>query len=232
MVNEIINKIYETIENPEKWNTVLKEISEYCLGVSGGGASIIPLEDNLEKYRFGSNDDKNADNLYYNEWRGRAPLRNIINENKNSDLYYADDSFLTDEEIDFNPFYQDFLKTFGVRRLSNIVFKTGKGKIFVFSIQSPLGFNNLEREKIKLKMISIVSSIKLALDLSFGFDLIKKTNNLFVDYLENQNYILFSLDKENKIIQKETNIDNYEKCGIIIKNNSIDFKSTENRKKI
>lgn len=231
MIGKIINRIYETIEKPEEWNNLLKEISVYCLGIHDGGASIIPVEDGFEKYIFGSSDNKEAYIMYYNEWKNKSPLKNIIDENKNKNLYYVDDSFLSNKEIDFNPFYQDFLNKFGVRRVSNIIFKIEEGKTFLFSVQSPVDINDSDRKKIKLKMNNIIDSIKLSFLLSFKFNHINNANKLFSEYIKNQNYIIFSMDEKNNIVEQETNIKNYLKYGIIIKNRLIDLESIEDRNK-
>lgn len=57
---EFITKdIYKTIKDNYYWDECLRNISSYCTNSSYGGASLIPMDKNMQNWRYGSKKYRN-----------------------------------------------------------------------------------------------------------------------------------------------------------------------------
>nr|WP_298796556.1 hypothetical protein [uncultured Acetobacter sp.] len=220
-IEDIVNDVHKTIDDRKYWNTALKKISKYCNGSDGGGASLIPLDNNMMGWRYGSNNDKKADLLYYSYWRDKSPLAGIINQSIDKDLFFINDSFLSDDEINHNPFYQEFLKEFGVKRLNHALFKTEQGDRFLLSVQSPFDDYEGNQKNINDRSKKIVPYIKNYLSIGIKFDNINNTKEVFENLFGDMVCGIVFLNENNKVVYENKNIINMECYGIYIKNNTI-----------
>ncbi|WP_156473876.1 hypothetical protein [Acetobacter malorum] len=220
-IKGIIDDIHKTIDNKNHWKNVVKEISKYCNGNNGGGASLIPLEGNMIEWRYGSNDDKKADLLYYSHWREKSPMLDYVNRNINKDLFCLDDSFLSDDDINHHPFYQEFLKEFGVKRVHQILFKIEQGDRFILSVQSPWDDLDVNPKQINKKLREITPYIKNYLSIAFKFNSMNNTKKIFESLLEDMVCGIVFLNESNKIVHANKKMIDMQKYGLFIKNDVI-----------
>lgn len=230
-IKGIISDIHKTIDDKNNWKNVVKEISRYCNESNGGGASLIPLENNMVEWRYGSNDDKKADLLYYSHWRKKSPMINCINRNIDKDLFCLDDSFLSDSDINHHPFYQDFLKEFGVKRIHQILFKIEQGDRFILSVQRPWDDLDVNPKKINEKLKEITPYVRNYLSIAFKFKSMNNTKKIFESLLEDMVCGVVFLSENNKILYSNKQIIDMQKYGIFIKNDTINMPDNQSHYK-
>lgn len=219
--NKLIEDIYGTIENKDDWNTVLVNISRYCLGHSGGGASLVPLDDTACLWRHGSNPDPRAEYLYYTHWRHKAPLALHVPRSLDKDYVYIDDSFLPDSAVDAHPFYQEYLREFGVRRVANIVFKNFRNERFILSLQTPVDARATTFETIKKNITDIIPYINQSLNFGMKFQLNNSMKESFEAFIYTIPYAVAFLDEKNQVAFFNEKMREMEKEGIFIRNGKI-----------
>lgn len=231
---EFITKdIYKTIKDNYYWNECLRNISNYCTNSSYGGAALIPMDENMQDWRYGSNENTETENLYYNYWKDKSPLsKNYGKINLDSGFVYKDDQFLSEEEINNIPFYQDFLRFFGVRRIHNIFFKTKTDHRFMLSVQSPLEMDRHHSEKIKENMFRVTPHIINSIELSIDFNDNSKSIRIFENLFEEIPYGIAILNEHNIIIHANNVLLNMENDGIFIKDGKIRTKHNSDNKNI
>lgn len=169
-------------------------------------------------------DQKNTEteNLYYNYWKDKSPLsKNYGKINLDSRFIYNDNQFLSEDEINNIPFYQDFLRVFGVRRIHNILFKTNTDHRFMLSVQSPLEMDRHHSEKIKENMFRVTPHIINAIELSIDFNDNSKSIRIFENLFEEIPYGIAILNEHNIIIHANNVLLNMENDGIFIKDGKI-----------
>ncbi|GAN90535.1 transcriptional regulator LuxR [Gluconobacter frateurii M-2] len=232
--HEFITKdIYKTIKDNNYWYNCLKNISYYCTESSYGGAAIIPMDADMQNWRYGSNENTETENLYYNYWKNKSPLsENYSKIDLTSGFIYKDDQFLSENEIDHIPFYQDFLRVFGVRRIHNVLFKTDVGHRFILSVQSPIGMDNKDSEKIKQNMIKVTPHIINSVELSINFNRKSKSIRIFENLFEEIPYGVAILNENNTVIHANRILLNMENDGIFIKDGKIRTKYNSYNKNI
>lgn len=232
MLSEIIKNIYATIDNRSLWKKSLATIAEYCNGSNEGGAALVPLDPDCVQWRYGSSKNEESDLLYYSQWSGKSPLRSYKPQSMPGDFCYIDDSFLTDKELDHSPFYQEYLKDFGVRRLQNCLFENFRGKKFLLSIQNPIDAPADTLSTSKKKLITLIPHIIQAINIGDNFYYNKNTKDCFQCLIDNMPYAIAIFDKQNNILFANHKMIDMEQYGIFIINNRIKNKYEDSKIKI
>ncbi|MFT8376277.1 MULTISPECIES: LuxR family transcriptional regulator [Gluconobacter] len=227
----ITKNIYKTIEDRSEWNEALVNIAKYCTDSSFGGASLIPLDEDMSEWRFGSNQDPKTEELYYNHWRNKSPLSVYTRKKIENDFLYVDDSFLSDKQIDKIPFYMEFLREFGVRRIHHAMFKTENGNRFLLSVQSPDGLTIQSSAIIKQNLTRIIPHVIQAVGTGISFNKSKNFHEIFENSFKEMPFGIALINSENKIVYANNNLIRMESDGIFIKNNTIQVKSSDGNSK-
>lgn len=232
MLSETIRNIYATIDNRSLWKNSLVNIAKYCNGSDEGGAALVPLDPDCAQWRYGSSKSEEADLLYYSQWKGQSPLRSYKPQRMPGDFFYIDDSFMTDKVLDHSPFYQEYLKNFGVRRLQNCLFENYQGKKFLLSVQNPI---NAPADTIldsKKKIIMLAPYIIQAINIGDNFHYNQNTKNCFQCLIDNMPYAIAIFDKQNNVLFANHKMVDMEQHGIFIINNRIKNKYEDSKIKL
>ncbi|MFT9257452.1 MAG: helix-turn-helix transcriptional regulator, partial [Acetobacter sp.] len=214
--NKIIEEIYSTIDNKSHWDTALVHIARYCMGHSGGGAALVPLDDGVSLWRHGSNPDPQAEYLYYTYWKNKTPLATHVPQTLDRDFIYIDDSFLSDSIVDNHPFYQEYLKIFGVRRVSNVIFKTFRNERFMVSLQTPVEASVTELSRIRKNITTIIPHISRSLNLGMKFHQTDAMKASFEEFIYNIPYAVAFLDAHDRVVFCNEKMQEMEKEGVFI----------------
>lgn len=232
MLSETIRNIYATIDNRSLWKNSLANIAKYCNGSDEGGAALVPLDPDCVQWRYGSSKSDESDLLYYSDWKEQSPLRSYKPQSMPGDFFYIDDSFLTDEVLDHSPFYQEYLKTFGVRRLQNCLFENFHGKKFLLSVQNPIHAPTDTVLSSKKKLLTLAPHIIQAVNIGDNFYYNKNTKDCFQCLIDHMPYAIAIFDKQNNVLFANQKMLDMEQYGIFIINNRIKNKSEDSKIKI
>ncbi|GAB32177.1 LuxR family transcriptional regulator [Acetobacter pasteurianus] len=232
MLSDIIKNIYATIDNRSLWKNSLANIAKYCNGNDEGGAALVPLDPDCVQWRYGSSKNEESDLLYYSQWKGKSPLISHKPQSMPGDFFYIDDSFLTDEEINRSPFYQEYLKKFGVRRLQNCLFENFQGKKFLLSVQNPINASTETVLGSKKKLLTLVPHIIQAINIGDNFYYNKNTKDCFQCLIDSMPYAIAIFDKQNNVLFANDKMVEMEQHGIFIINNRIKNQYEDSKIKI
>lgn len=232
MLSDIIRNIYATIDNRSLWKNSLANIAKYCNGNDEGGAALVPLDPDCVQWRYGSSKTEDSDLLYYSQWQGKSPLRAYKPQSMPGDFFYIDDSFLSDEKLDHSPFYQEYLKNFGVRRLQNCLFENFQGKRFLLSVQKPINAPTDTVLASKKKLLMLIPHIIQAINIGDNFYSNKNAKDCFQGLIDSMPYAIAIFDKQNNVLFANQKMLDMEQYGIFILNNRIKNKYEESKIKI
>ncbi|MBE7618363.1 hypothetical protein GL297_01705 [Komagataeibacter sp. FXV2] len=162
-VNAAIGDIYRCALDDSLWQPTLHTLSRLLGGV---GAAIIPTELHSD-LRFGSARIPESDHMYYDHMWRHDPYRAYLAGHRLPQGELSDISFLSDEEVARNPYYQDFLNRFGASRTNRFYFTDPNGPHFAFSIQRPLGRPHETGDERRLRLM-LGQHVCRAISMSLG----------------------------------------------------------------
>ncbi|WP_197459265.1 hypothetical protein [Acetobacter malorum] len=145
----------------------------------------------------------------------------MYKKNINQKLFFLDDSFLSNNEISKNPFYQEFLREFGVKRIHNAIFRLDSGERFLFSIQEALDEKEENQNEIANKFKTLTPHIIQALSLSIKFHNLQNECAVSKKVFNHLGCFFVFLDEKNQFIYTNVSVYDLEQKGIRIKENKV-----------
>lgn len=163
---DVIEALYGAALQPDQWPLVLERIA----GAFGCvGTSMIPLQTDGVMRSMVTPELREVKEAYDTLWwRHDTPAQRVVARGLKPGTAGTDRLVMTEEEIRRDPFYQDFLRSYGVGELLAAIGSTRDGRLVSLAVHRPLSrerfqFSDLERMTLLAKHVGRAMSISTAL---------------------------------------------------------------------
>lgn len=144
---DAIDKLYAAALEPDRWDEALGAVS-HALGAIG--VSIIPLGTESVMRALASESLAEANAQYQaGWWRHDTPAARIMSHGMRPGTAATDRLVMREDEIQRDPFYQDFLKSHGIQQTMAGLVSLGAGRLVAVAAQRGLGRELYQNEDVE-----------------------------------------------------------------------------------
>jgi DNA-binding CsgD family transcriptional regulator len=143
--DRVIGLFYEAAVNPTLWPTALAAYAD-AAGVEEAHLALRDPSRNICVFQSGGRIfTPEVVKSYFVYYHGIDPLRKVVGEHSEGDLIVCPGDYLSEEFINGDEFYQDYIIPAGTRYMAGFAFHGGRGVLTLHTRKGPLDRDDIEQ---------------------------------------------------------------------------------------
>ena len=195
-VLSVIDLLYEAAIEPQKWEPALAGVSQ---AVGAIGVSMVPLGPGSGIKAIVSESLSDANTAYQETWwRHDTPSVRLVTRGIRAGTVATDRLVMDEDEVRRDPFYQEFLRDYGIGQSLAAIASLGSGRLLSIASQRSLSKGLYQREEVET-MTLLSPHIARALSIAAALIEARRDASDFADAVERLAWGVVMIDASGNV---------------------------------